>query len=115
MQEFKNLKCTPCRGDEPPLNDEKINELLSNLPNWSVTEYKGVKVLERDFKFKDFLTTLDFVNKIAKISEEMGHHPEITFTWGKASIRWWTHKIRGLHLNDFIMAAKTSDIYKDFI
>ncbi len=110
MESLKSLKCIPCRGDEPPASLKEIQRLSSQISDWRVNEDKGVKRLERTFKFKDFKEALQFTNKIGEIAEQEGHHPVITTQWGKVKVSWWTHKIKGIHRNDFIMAAKTDEI-----
>jgi 4a-hydroxytetrahydrobiopterin dehydratase len=100
-------KCIPCRGGEPTLSEAEIEDLLFHVIGWNVVEVDGVKRLERVFKFKDFVEALDFTNKIGAVAEEEGHHPLIVTEWGRVTVAWWTHKIKGLHRNDFIMAAKT--------
>ncbi len=102
------MKCTACRGGEPTLTDAEIADLHQQVPEWSVVERgDGIKRLERAFKFKNFAGALAFTNRVGKIAEDEGHHPAILTEWGKATVTWWTHKIKGLHQNDFIMAAKT--------
>jgi 4a-hydroxytetrahydrobiopterin dehydratase len=101
------MKCTACRGGEPTLTDAEIANLHPQVPEWSVMEKDGIKRLERAFKFKNFAEALAFTNRVGKIAEEQGHHPAIMTEWGKVTVTWWTHKIKGLHQNDFIMAAKT--------
>lgn len=100
--------CTPCKGTEGPLDTEIIKQKLINLNNWQLIE-DGRKI-KKHFKFKDFITTLNFVNKVGNISEIEGHHPDIYFTWGKCSIEIYTHAINGLHNNDFILAAKIDNL-----
>ena len=101
------MKCEPCRGGMPPLTDAEINQYYTQLQSWSVVEKDGIKRLEKSFKFKDFAEALAFTNSVGDIAEKQGHHPDILTEWGKVTISWWTHKINGLHRNDFIMAAKT--------
>ena len=101
------MKCEPCRGGMPPLTDAEINQYYTQLQSWSVVEKDGIKRLEKSFKFKDFAEALAFTNRVGEIAEKQGHHPDILTEWGKVTISWWTHKIQGLHRNDFIMAAKT--------
>ncbi len=100
--------CIPCRGGVPPLTADQIKPLASEVPEWRVVENHHI---ERDFKFRDFKTALDFVNKVGAISEEQGHHPDIYLAWGKAGIKIWTHKIDGLTESDFILAAKIDQAY----
>jgi 4a-hydroxytetrahydrobiopterin dehydratase len=99
--------CVPCRGGEPPLSDGEIAELAPQVSAWAVVEKDGVKRLERVFKRKDFVEALAFTQKVGELAESEGHHPLIVTEWGRVTVQWWTHKIKGLHRNDFIMAAKT--------
>lgn len=113
MQSLTALKCTPCRGDEPAISDDKIIELAPKVPNWEIAKKDGSKRLERTFKFDDFAQALAFTNGVGEIAEEEGHHPLIETGWGSVKVSWWTHEISGLHRNDFIMAAKTDEVYVD--
>ena len=112
MADLTELKCVPCRGGEPPLQDAEIAGLKPQVPDWQVIEKDGVKRLERVYKFKDFAQALAFTNRIGELAEEEDHHPSILTEWGKVTVTWWTHKIKGLHQNDFIMAAKTDRLYQ---
>lgn len=100
------MKCVPCRGGVPPLTNTEINQYYKQLQSWAVVEKDGIKRLEKSFAFKNFAEALAFTNKVGEIAENEGHHPEILTEWGKVTVSWWTHKINGLHKNDFIMAAK---------
>ena len=102
--------CVACRGGEPILTDAEIEDLLIHVIGWQVIEVDGVKRLEKVFKLKNFVDAVEFTNKIAVIAEEQGHHPLIITEWGRVTVQWWTHKIKGLHRNDFIMAAKTEGL-----
>ncbi|MBI3495059.1 4a-hydroxytetrahydrobiopterin dehydratase [Candidatus Berkelbacteria bacterium] len=113
MDKLSQQHCVPCRGGEPTLQEPEISNLKSQVPNWEVVDDGGIKKLRRAFQFKNFAQALEFVNKVGKIAEREGHHPEIEFGWGHATITWWTHKIKGLHRNDFIMAAKTDGVYHE--
>ena len=84
---------------------------MFHVPQWKVVERDGIPHLERVFKLKNFVQALAFTNKVGAIAEEQGHHPLIVTEWGKVTVQWWTHVIRGLHRNDFIMAAKTDEIF----
>ncbi|CDX17587.1 putative pterin-4-alpha-carbinolamine dehydratase 1 [Mesorhizobium sp. ORS 3324] len=95
--------CTPCRGGVAPLTQEAAEGYLPQTPGWELEE---AHVLRRSFKFADFRQSLGFVDKVARLAEEEGHHPDICFGWGYAAVSLQTHKIKGLHENDFIMAAK---------
>ena len=85
----------------------EIGEFMPKIPEWSIVEVDGIRRLTRSFSFADFREALTFTNEVGAIAEEEGHHPALLTEWGKVTVTWWTHKIRGLHVNDFIMAAKT--------
>ena len=112
MSELSQLKCVACRGGEPTLTDAEIDKLQPQVAEWQVKEADGMKRLERVFKFKNFAQALEFTNKVGAIAEEEGHHPLIVTEWGRVTIQWWTHVVKGLHKNDFIMAAKTDELAK---
>jgi 4a-hydroxytetrahydrobiopterin dehydratase len=103
-------KCIPCRGGEPALSDTEIEELMPHIPQWQFVVREDVPHLQRIFKFKDYAQAVEFTNKIAAIAEEQDHHPLLVLEWGKVTVQWWTHVVKGLHKNDFIMAAKTDEI-----
>jgi 4a-hydroxytetrahydrobiopterin dehydratase len=111
MAKLAKMKCTACRGDDPPLTESEIKELMPRVPAWELKEEEGIKRLERTFRFSNFVEALDFTNAVGEAAEEEGHHPIITLTWGRATVTWYTHKIKGLHQNDFVMAAKTDALY----
>jgi 4a-hydroxytetrahydrobiopterin dehydratase len=100
-----------CRGGEPTLTDAQIVELSPQVPLWTVVERDGIKRIERLFKFENFAEALNFTNKVGELAEAEGHHPAVLTEWGRVTVTWWTHKIKGLHQNDFIMAAKTDKLY----
>jgi 4a-hydroxytetrahydrobiopterin dehydratase len=102
-EQLADKQCVPCRGGFAPLKGKDLQEMLKNVPEWSVVDEHH---LTREYKFHDFKQALDFVNKVGAVAEEQGHHPDILLAWGKAGITIWTHKIDGLTESDFIMAAK---------
>jgi 4a-hydroxytetrahydrobiopterin dehydratase len=110
MSELSEMRCTACRGDEPTLTDAEIAEMHPQVPEWQVVEREGIKRLERAFRFPNFAQALAFTNRVGEQAEEEGHHPALLTEWGKVTVTWWTHKIGGLHRNDFIMAAKTDEL-----
>jgi 4a-hydroxytetrahydrobiopterin dehydratase len=110
MSELSQMRCTACRGDEPTLTDAEIAEMHPRVPEWQVVEREGIKRLERVFRFPNFAQALAFTNRVGEQAEEEGHHPALLTEWGKVTVTWWTHKIGGLHRNDFIMAAKTDEL-----
>ena len=89
------------------MTDEEVAELHPQVPEWEIVEIDGVKRLRRVFSFDDFAQALAFTNSVARLAEEEGHHPVLLTEWGRTTVSWWTHKIKGLHRNDFVMAAKT--------
>jgi 4a-hydroxytetrahydrobiopterin dehydratase len=111
MTNLSSFKCIACRGGEPTLTNAEIADLHPQVPEWQIKEVDGVKRLERVFKLKNFAEAIAFTNKIGVIAEEEDHHPLIITEWGRVTVQWWSHKIKGLHKNDFIMAAKTDDIF----
>ena len=103
------MRCVPCRGGVPPLEGAELDRLAGELSDgWRVVDGHH---LERDYTFPDFVSALAFVNRVGAMAEEQDHHPEMTLTWGRASVRIWTHKIDGLTESDFVFAAKTEALY----
>lgn len=97
--------CVPCEGGVEPMKEDEIGIYLSYLKtSWEITS--DSKSIKRQFKFKDFIEAMRFVNKVAEIAEEQGHHPDISIYYNKVDILLTTHAIRGLSTNDFIMASK---------
>lgn len=113
MSNLTEMKCVACNRDAPTVTDEEIVELQPMIPSWELLEVKGVNRLENSYRFNNFIDAMAFSIQVGVISEEEGHHPSILTEWGKVKISWWTHKIKGLHKNDFIMAAKTDQLYSD--
>ncbi|MBI2653678.1 4a-hydroxytetrahydrobiopterin dehydratase [Candidatus Woesearchaeota archaeon] len=95
-------KCVPCEAGTPPLEESKINELLKQIPMWTLKEGH----LYKKFKFKNFVEAMKFVNSVAEIAEQEQHHPDFSVHYNKVEIELWTHAIKGLSENDFIVAAK---------
>jgi 4a-hydroxytetrahydrobiopterin dehydratase len=110
MTTLTDMKCVACRGGEPTVTPAEMQQLRPQVPEWNVLEVDGILRLERVFRFPDFVAAVAFTNKVADISEQQDHHPRIVTEWGRVTVSWWTHKIRGLHRNDFIMAAKTDGL-----
>ena len=111
MSDLLKKKCVPCEGGALPFDTSEIHKYQKKIDGWSVVNNeKKIFFLEKKFNFKNFLESQDFVNKVGKISEEEGHHPEILFGWGYAKINITTHAIEGLSENDFILAAKIDKI-----
>jgi 4a-hydroxytetrahydrobiopterin dehydratase len=106
MSTLENERCTACRRDSPLVTDIEMRELTAGLPGWTIVQRGGIQQLERVFNVKDFAEALRFTNRVGALAEGEGHHPAILTEWGKVTVTLWTHKIHGLHRNDFIMAAK---------
>ena len=100
--------CTPCRGGIPPLSAEEVSVLHKQVPGWAIRD--DARRIERTYPFKTFAQAFAFVHKAADLAEAEGHHPDISFGWGYATVSLQTKKIKGLHENDFIMAAKLDDM-----
>jgi 4a-hydroxytetrahydrobiopterin dehydratase len=107
MVELSKQKCEACRADAPPVSDDELRQLMPAIPDWQVVVVDGIMQLTREFKFKNFAQAMAFSNRVGDLAEVENHHPAILTEWGKVSITWWTHTIRGLHKNDFILAART--------
>ena len=111
MPQLSDLKCIPCRGDTPPATLQERSLYLLQTPDWTIVEVEQMPRLERTFKFKSFAQALAFTNQVGDLAEAEGHHPLLQTEWGRVKVSWWTHAIKGLHHNDFIMAAKTDVLY----
>ncbi|MET0029378.1 MAG: 4a-hydroxytetrahydrobiopterin dehydratase [Candidatus Thiodiazotropha sp.] len=112
MTSLTQEKCEACRADAPQVSDEELAELIRAIPDWNIEVRDGIMQLEKTFSFKDFVAALDFTNRVGALAEEEGHHPALLTEWGKTTVTWWSHKIKGLHRNDFIMSAKTDQLYQ---
>ncbi len=111
MKTLTQMRCTACRRGEPTVTEEEVALFHPQVPEWQIVERDHMQRLERQYTFKNFAQALDFTNKVGALAESEGHHPALLTEWGKVTVTWWTHKIKGLHRNDFIMAAKTDQLY----
>ena len=111
MVQLVGQKCVACRRDAPQVTDEEVAELHPQVADWALEPEDGVKKLAKTFRFGNFGQALAFTMAVGELAEEEGHHPRIVTEWGRVAVTWWTHKIRGLHRNDFIMAAKTDQLF----
>ncbi len=103
-----NRSCVPCRGDTPPLPPAQRDRLLAELGGgWTVRDGHH---LYKEYRFRDFMTALGFVNRVAGVAETEGHHPDVELTWGRVAIKIWTHAIDGLTESDFVLAAKADAV-----
>ena len=108
MSQLASKTCVPCRGGVPALKGDDLEKLRREVPLWKVVNEHHIT---RTFVFPDFRQALDFVNRVGEVAEQQGHHPDILLAWGRAEVTLWTHKIDGLTESDFIMAAKTDQLY----
>ena len=111
--ELSQSSCEACRLDAPVLSEQEIKELAPQIPSWIVHEEEGIKRLICSFAFSSYEDSVNFTNKVAELAEQEDHHPEIVLEWGNVTVSWWSHKIKGLHKNDFICASKTDDLFKE--
>ena len=110
MTELSRQSCEACRAGAPRISDADLKTLLPKIPDWSTIVVDDIMRLNRDFKFKNFAQAMAFTNRVGDLAEVAGHHPAILTEWGKVTVTWWTHKIKGLHKNDLIMAARTDEV-----
>jgi len=97
-------RCIPCHGGVSALTRKDAENYLKQVQGWSLSD--NASRIHREFIFPDFKTALTFADHVGELAEEAGHHPEICFGWGYAKVEIWTHKVGGLHENDFILAAQ---------
>jgi len=107
MSDLIKQKCIACRADAPRVTDDELPKLLKEIPDWQPITTESVLKLNKVFNFENYAEAVSFTNKVAELAEEEDHHPAILLEWGRVEVTWWTHKIGGLHKNDFIAAAKT--------
>jgi 4a-hydroxytetrahydrobiopterin dehydratase len=108
MTDLTAKKCTPCQGGVPPMSGSVAEKYMSGAPRWELRE--NATKIERTFKFSNFVDALELAQLVGKLCEEEGHHPDMSIGWGYCRVVFQTHKINGLHENDFIMAAKVNNL-----
>lgn len=113
MSELTHGTCVPCQGGVPTLTEAEIATLLPEVPQWTVETKDGIPRLVREYRFRNFREALDFTIAVGELAEREGHHPDLHLAWGKVVMETWTHKIRGLHRNDFILAAKADALHPE--
>ncbi len=109
---LSDFTCEACRAGAPTVTESEMAEFSPRIPDWEIVDVNDVPRLRRTFEFDGWMPAVDFVNQVARAAEDNDHHPLIRLEWGKVRIDWWTHKIKGLHRNDFIMAAKSDAIWQ---
>ena len=112
MNDLATSSCEACRIDAPIVSDNEASILIKEIEGWDLIN-DGIKKLKKEFSFSNYSDSVDFSNKVADMAEQEDHHPQIILEWGKVTVIWWSHKIKGLHKNDFICAAKTNKISKN--
>jgi len=105
--------CVACRADAPQVTEAEAAELLREIPLWSIRRFDDVDHLVRTYQFGNYADGLRFTIRVGELAEAVDHHPTLITTWGKVTVHWWTHKINGLHKNDFIMAYRTDRLFDD--
>ncbi|HOA23132.1 MAG TPA: 4a-hydroxytetrahydrobiopterin dehydratase [Aggregatilineales bacterium] len=110
---LKDMKIVPVADGEQPATLAEVLEYHKQVPGWRLTSRGGILRVERTYEFKDFREALAFTNKVGELAEKVGHHPSIVTEWGRVEVEWWTHAVGGLHINDFIMAARTDELYEN--
>ncbi len=113
MNKMVNMHCIPIDSKSIHLSEVETAQFIKDFPDWSLSIKEDEPRLEKVFKFKDFNQAVAFTNQVAQEAEKENHHPAILTEWAKVTVTWWTHKIKGLHQNDFIMAAKTDQLFGD--
>ncbi|RLJ17984.1 4a-hydroxytetrahydrobiopterin dehydratase [bacterium endosymbiont of Escarpia laminata] len=108
--ELTSVHCEACRADAPRVSDNELASLIKMIPDWNIEVRDGIMQLEKSFSFNNFVDAVAFTNRVGELAESEGHHPALLTEWGKVTVTWWSHKIKGLHRNDFIMSAKTDRI-----
>lgn len=110
MSALSQASCEVCRIGAPKVTEAEAQELMQQIPDWKIIEVNDIQQLERKYKFKNFVKAMEFANQLAELAEAEGHHPGMLVEWGKVTVTWWSHSIKGLHNNDFVMAAKTDTL-----
>lgn len=110
MMELKDRQCEACRKGAPLATEDQIAEMLPQIPEWSIIEEDGIKKLTRTFTFDNFSGALAFTARVGELADAIGHHPTLITEWGRVKVIFFSKKIKGLHVTDFIMAAKTDDL-----
>ncbi len=111
MTDLTKQKCEACTIDAPLVDEKRFTELLKDLDSWEII-YGDVNMLSKTYLFDSYEDSVKFSMEIAKLAENEDHHPAILLEWGSVRVQWWSHKIKGLHMNDFICAAKTEALVK---
>ena len=114
MNDFSKQICEACLPDASPATTHEINAFLAQHPDWALSSDVTFSQIVRVYKLRDFASALTFGNAVGVLAETEGHHPQIILEYGRVTIKWWSHKIKGLHVNDFILASRTEDLYSTY-
>ena len=110
--ELIKQRCEACRADAPRVTKQELAELIKQIPSWAPIIRDEIMMLERTYSFNNYAQAVTFTNLVAEMADLEDHHPALLLEWGKVTVTWWSHKIKGLHKNDFICAAKTDELYQ---
>ncbi len=111
MGSLRETKIVPLQANSTVISESEKQKLFAELGNWELIHADGEDRLQKKFKFQNFGQALAFTNQVGALAEKENHHPAILTEWGQVTVTWWTHKVHGLHLNDFVMAARTDELY----
>ncbi len=112
MTELSQMSCVSVEKGASLLSTDEIERYHRQVPDWQIVTEDGEQRLKRVFDFNNFAAALEFTNKVGQAAEQQNHHPALLTEWGQVTVSWWTHTVRGLHLNDFIMAARTDELFR---
>jgi 4a-hydroxytetrahydrobiopterin dehydratase len=112
MEKLIDCDCEACKVGAPLATAEERDEFMQQLPDWRIITINNIERLVRQFRFPNFVSALAFTNAVGELAEAQGHHPTLLTEWGSVEVSWWSHKIKGLHRNDFIVAAKTDQVFE---
>ncbi len=111
MERLADQVCEACNPNATRLGEDEIQDLLPEINDWQLKIVDAIPHLSRVYRFKNFAKALEFTNAVGEIAEEVGHHPALLTEWGRVTVEWWSHEIDGLHKTDFILAARTDDVF----
>ena len=115
MSNLIDMNCVPVRSGDAQATAEESAQYMQEVPDWEIIDVDGVNHLQRVYKFQNFVDALSFTNKVGALAEQQDHHPALLTEWGKVTVTWWTHVIKGLHTNDFVSAAKSDQLYDGIV
>ena len=107
-------ECNFAKSGLIKLTHKEAEKLSKQIPAWILLEEQSVMKLKRDYNFNDFVGALAFTNQLGKLAEDQNHHPQMLIEWGRVTLTWWSHNLKGLHRNDYIMAAKTDLLFQSY-